>query len=520
MNAGVALVDAGRADAALPRFDEAARAFDAAGVPDMALEARYNRAAALARTARLGEAVRDLAALVDEHEARGLVRRAALCRWDLAEALLRAGDRVSSARSAERAAADFARVGAAAERSEALLLAATAEPSRALADATLRRAKAAALAAGREGVALRCDLQAERARFARRGRAAEEACLRVARRAQALRQADVAAQARILLAESAIAGGRIARAEAHLAVASRASGGRPWVRAAVESGRATCLARRGRSREALDALRRAAGFFDAVRADLPGAWLRSAFLASRLDPYLSRVEMLLERGAAADRAEAEAVLEALASRRFLERAPPRAPKGPLDRIRRRLHVLYDRLGRGGGAGGANGSDGSGGVRGPDAAGLMLMQRVARDLERRAAEEWKTAERTTGPGPAVETAQPRSAWLAPEEAAVYAWVWSGRMFTLVRRGWDVVDARDAGPVDEVDRLALRVRFHADRLRLFSPATEAGPFRTALDALSNRLLGPMPRFEDARCVHLVVDPETPDVPWEFLPFRCRH
>src|SRR5207237_2651707 len=77
-NAGVALVDAGRAEEALARFDDALRGFDAAGQTDLSLETRYNRACALVRAARLGEAVNALLRLADENAARGLVRREAL----------------------------------------------------------------------------------------------------------------------------------------------------------------------------------------------------------------------------------------------------------------------------------------------------------------------------------------------------------------------------------------------------------------------------------------------------------
>jgi tetratricopeptide (TPR) repeat protein len=508
MNGGVALLDAGQAEGALARFDEAARSFAAAGDADMELEARYNRASALVRAARLGEAVRTLVVLADEHAARGLVRREALCRMDLADALARAGDVASARVEAERAAEAFARDGAAAERAEALRLSAATSATLAETLRALRRAAVAATASGRPGVALRCALDAEDARLRGGTRPSEATVARIAARAVTLRQDEIAALARLLLGDAELSRGRVGFARHHFDVAGRASPGRPWIRAAVEAGRASCLAREGQSGRAIERLRRVAEFLDSVRAGLPGSWLRTTFVLRRLDPYLARVELLLDRGSPADRREAEALLDALASRRYLERARPSASRGSLERLRRRLEAIYDRIRRGPSS-----------TRGTANAGLATEEALATALERRAADAWRAAERTARATPGLETSRPAPSWLSAREAALHAWVRGGRVRTLLRRGPDVIDVSDAGAVRDIEQSLERLEFHAERQRLFGPSAADAPFRAGLDSLAARLLVSVARAPSIDALHLVLDPDVPDVPWELLPLGGR-
>ena len=123
-NAGVAHMDAGNARQARKLLGDAAKVFEEAGQTDMALEARYNLAGALVRDGELGQGLVQLERLEAEHEARGLHRRAALCAMDLADAFARAGDHPNAERRALAAADSFRRSGAAAERVEALWVAA------------------------------------------------------------------------------------------------------------------------------------------------------------------------------------------------------------------------------------------------------------------------------------------------------------------------------------------------------------------------------------------------------------
>ena len=506
-NAGVALVEAGLSEDAVLRFDESERVFVAGGQHDMALETRYNRAWAFLRGERLGEAIAALGGLVKEHASRGIARRESLCRLDLADALLRARDRASAYREAKRAAKGLLGARANAEASEALLLAATAAPSAHAARRALRRARAAAISSGRPGVVLRCDLAGERARRTAGEACSESGLARLAARARALGHDEMAAEAGLVVADAKLECGDVRGALKHLGVAARAMEGRPWIRASVEAGRAACLARQGRRREAIEALRRVSGFLDAVRAGLPGSWLRTTFVLSRLDPYLGRIELLLERGDRDDRREAEALLDALASRRFLEQSRPPKLRGKVDALRRRLHSLYDRLGRGAGS-----------SRGPDTVAYATAVREARDLERRVADAWRTTERSGRVAASVATARPRPAALRSSEAAFHLWRRGDRLAALLRRGPDVASVTDLGPIEEIDLAAARLRFHADRLRLLD-AVDPAPFFAALRGLSDRLLAPVRAEEGLDSLRLVLDPDVPDLPWELLPIDGR-
>jgi tetratricopeptide (TPR) repeat protein len=502
VNAGVALMEGGRGEEALARLSIAEAELEAAGFPEMALQARYNRACAAIRTARLGEGVGTLERLAAQHGAQGLRRLEALCRMDLADALLSAGDRESARKEAERAAEAFASDGADAERCEALLLAGAAATEPGAAATLLNHARRAAQASQRPAVVLRCDVKSQDLRF-RAGRSSRSLLLRLARQAAALGQPEVAAEAELLLGDAALSAGDRRAARTHFARAARAGAGRPWIRAAAEAGRAACLARAGKREAALTALRRVAEFLDAVRAQLPGAWLRATFVLSRLDPWLARVALLLERGRADDRREAEALLDALAARRFRERARPEAPRGDLARLRRRLEALYDRLGRG-----------TGPTRGTTAAELRAAAREAHGLEQRVAEAWRAGERRSRAVPGDRTVRPRPAPLGPREAALHVWHHEGRIRALLRVGRTVLEPADLGPADTLVEALTHLDFLADRVRLFG-AESAAPLDEHLLGLSRRLLAPLASADGIDRLHLVLDPEVPDLPWESLP-----
>ena len=360
LNGGVALLESGDVDAAVARFEAAVDDFRARGLTDLEREARYNLAWGHVHAGRLGEGIRGLQALADEHKAAGLLRREALCRMDLADALGRAGDLAGGEREALRAAASFASVGALAERAEALWFAASAAAPGAVSRALehLVAAKAAARRAGRPSVSLRCDvLRADLAsRAGGRGKRAGAELARLERRARALGQRSILADVLLLRAAAALDAGRGAEARRRFEAVLASSGGRPWIRAAAETGIARADARDPRRvGAALVRLRKVARFLDGVRTGLPGSWLRAQFVAERLDPYLSRVDLLLARDRPADRREAEALLESLAARRFLAARPPVVAADRLARIRARLEALYDRLARGEGP--TRGADG-------------------------------------------------------------------------------------------------------------------------------------------------------------------
>ncbi len=528
VNAGVALLDAGRAEEALERFDAARAAFQHAGLDDMALEARYNRACALVKAARLGEGLAELERLATEHAKRGLPRREALCRLDLAVALLRAGDLPAALEEADRAAEAFRSAHADAERAEALLVAAACAASDREATQRLRRAREAAASTGRTAIALRCDLKILDL-AARRGAGVPAARWRaVLRRAEALGQEEIAAEVLLLLGDVALRQGRIATARARFEEAARAGRARPWVLAAARTGLASCLAREGKTARAVALLRRVTDFLDAVRAGLPGPWLRSLFVFRRLDPWLSRVEVLLARGRDADRAEAESVLDAIAARRFLERASPRAPRGRLDALRRRLEALYDRIGRGAGPSRGNASRHE----------TSAAEALARRLEEEVTAAWRRRERERSNGQAAlaadvtgldERARPP---LGEGVLALHVWIRDERVRALARDARTVGEAHDLGSLGDLRADLGRLAFHADRLRLFGAAPdgladraasgarpvppEAPLLEAGLEALARRLLAPVLGWEPRPAsLRLVLDPEVPDLPWEILP-----
>lgn len=505
MNAGVAMLDAGDAVRSRERFASAAAALEAAGVTDMARDARHNEAWAALRCGDLGPALATLEALADEHAAAGHDRREAVCRMDLAEALHRGGDHAEAERVALAAATAFDRASARAERAEALLLAAHAavRAGRPAARDHLSRARASAEQAERPGLAARCALLELEAR-ARAGEALDgRALATLARQARRRGQHALGVEADLLRVRALRARGRTRDARRLLSQPVVARAGRPWLRAAVETARSVLDADQGRPGDAIRRLRRVARFLDTVRRDLPGAWLRTTFVVDRLDPYLQLVDLLLERGRAADRREAEAILDALAARRFLERAPQAAPPASAA-LRRRLEALYDRLARGDGP-----------TRGLAASEAERIEREARQIEQRLARARRDAERR-GHAPAhVAVVGAGASRLPARTALVHLWPHRGRLLALVRAGNRVGERVDLGDLDAIRGALDRIAFHADRIRCFGVGGGGQPLHGALDALAQQVLAPLCPADFPDRVRLVVDPDAPPIPWSLLP-----
>jgi len=510
VNAGVALVEAGDPEAAHARFVAAAARFAARGARDLALDARGNAAWADLHAGRVGEAVRALDALAGDFHAAGAARREGVCRMDLADALRRVGDGETAEREALRAAHAFDAADARAEQAEALWAAAASAPP-ARASRHLAAARRRAVAAGRPALVVRCDvLLADLA--ARRGRPPRATALAaLERRARALGQRALAADAALLAATGDLAAGRAAAATRRFAAVLAASGGRPWARLAAETGlaRAEATTPRGRAR-AIARLRRVAAWLDAVRAGLPGAWLRAQFVAEQLDPYLARVDLLLARGRPADRREAEALLDAMQARRFLGARPPATDDRRLRRIRARLEAIYDQLARGEGP--TRGAESDLSVEGG-------LQRWARAWESAAAAAWRQRERSEAPL-FERTDAPRAANVAGDAAVVHLWRTGVRLQGLVRIGRDVGTGVDLGAVDDLEGLSLSLRIRAHRWaflrRTDAAATDPGATERVLAELAAALLPALDADHWPAHVRIAADPTLPDVPWEMLPF----
>jgi len=500
LNAGVARLEGGEPEAAHAAFEACFVAFEAQGRPDMALEARYNAACADLRRGRLGAAVRVLEALAAQHDAQGPSRRGALCRVDLAEALLRAGDPRSAEREAVRAVAGFRAARAPAEEVEALLLAAAAaarsERRRGvrLARQALRRAQTLA----RPALADRCRLLVADLASSPTRPAALRA---LARRARQTGQHEVAAQAVLLEAASRLEAGRPAQALACLRRLGRARTQPLRIEVAVATLAAQAHAASGRRARALAALERACARLEPVALELPGPWLRAAFLLEHLDPWLARVDLLLERGRPADRRAAATLLDGLGERRF--RVQGRTPRGDARaaRLRARLEALYDRLGRGGGP-----------TRGAGAEETNALLTQARSVERALAEGWLRAERRDA-GASAQAA-PEDLPLADHQAVLHLWRRGERVHALLQRGVSASPGHDLGSLAVLTRSLDRVGFHARRLRAGGEAQAA--FAGALAALARSLLAPLAGVVLPESLALIVDPTLPDLPLEVLPW----
>jgi tetratricopeptide (TPR) repeat protein len=506
-NSGVALAESGDADGALAVLRRAAADLDSAGFPALALEARANEAWAQIHAGELGRAIASLERLARGYEAEGMARHAGQCRIDLADALWRSGDRVSAEREALRAAADFVSCGGDAERAEALWLAAAAASDRP-SDASQRLAEArrAAGSSGRPAVVLRCDvLSADLA--LRRGRRVPLRRLdALAARADRLSQRPIGDDARLVAATVALEGNHPGEAARRFSQVVATARGRPWAALAAETGLASIEARSPERRaSALVRLRRIARFLDAVRGGLPGAWLRASFVAERLDPYLARVEILLERGRARDRREAEALLDALGARRFLEARPPRV-RAAFARARRRLEAAYDRLAR---------ADAP--SRGDDAPVTAVLAARARDWERELAEAWRREERSAEPGEVTDDPVPAS--LDAATAVVHLWRRGPEVRALLRVGDDVGRPVSLGSAFDLEGEVEALRLHGRRwivLRGSEPLpSDAAKVERVLERLADGVLQPLRADEWPRHVLVVSDPSLPDLPWELLP-----
>lgn len=518
LNQGVVALEAGDVVEALARFRDAAQAFAAADEPDLALDARHNVAWAEIAAGRLGEAIRELDTIAALHHAAKRGRREGHARVDLADALRRAGDPEAAEQEALRAASALRAARSRGDGTEALWLAAASAadaraPARALAH--LRRARREAVATGRTALTLRCDvLLADVA--ARDGRwPAPRALAALTRRARAAGLAGLVAEVGLLRATCAAAGGRQAEAAKRFADLVRESAARPWVRVAAETGLAELEAKTGRGiAAALARLRRVAAFLDRVRSALPGSWLRTAFVAERLDPYLARIDLLLRRGRPADRREAEALLDALAARRFLGVRAPLAGGARLARLRARLEAIYDRLARG-----------EGPTRGVEAGSLpeATLERRARTIERAVADAWRSEERHGDEPVGAHTDVPGPTPLPEGVALVHLWRHGDRVRGLVREQDRVAPGVDLGSVDDLEGYAQSLRIRARRwafLRVRDPeGADPGGVERILEALAARLLPALDATSWPAAVRVVADPRLPDVPWELLPFAGR-
>jgi len=506
LNAGVAAVEAGDAQRGRETIARAEKELAAGGYADLAVEARANLAWADVHAGRLGDGIRALDVLAQEHRAAGLHRREGVCRTDLADALRRAGDAATARREALRAAACFAAAHAPAERAEALLVAAA---SSALDDATRRAdvtaARSAARVSGREALLLRAELVAAgEPATSRAGSRRSIDARRIARRARTLGHRALEADAQLVVGAQALEDGRPAAAERAFHLAGRLATGRPWTRLAAEAGRARVGATNPRGvAGSLARLRRLAATYDAIRADLPGGWLRSRFAADRLDPFLVRVDLLLERGTPRDLAEARAVLDALAARRVL-----RPETGPRDartaRIRARLEAIYDRIAR---------SEGP--VRGGDASMTVALERRARAWERAFTSRLRLAERRA---PAASPLRPvRRTADRGDVTTLHLWRRGDVVMALVR------DARGGHHVVRAGRAAdwstwaaglrLARRAHLHR----AGETDGAAARALLAAIAARLTSALDLARDSTALRIVADPALPDLPWELLPWR---
>ena len=520
MNAGVAGVEAGDAVAGRADILAAAEALHALGRTDLEREARANVAWADVHAGKLGDGIRALDVLAEAHRGDGLGRREAVCRTDLSDALLRAGDAAAAEREALRAAAGFHAAGAYAERAEALLRASAAAASRSPADARshVDSAYVAAATAGRAALALRAQLLGLDAASRGGERPSPRAAAALAHRATALGAPALAAEARLVEGALHRARGNVAAARRAFREAERASAGRPWTRVSAATGLAMLDAQQPRRRAgALARLRRLGTFRDAVGADLPGAWLRARFLSDQLDPWLALVDLRLSRGRPDDRREAAAVLDALAARRFLGARRGKTGGARAARIRSRLEGLYDRIARGEGPTRGDGT----------AAGTALLERRARAWERALASSWRAEERRSRPGRRGPAAVGRSALVErgrvvlDRAADVHLWVRGDRVSGLVRIAGDIHEAADLGPRVRWSGWgeALRARSRAFAFLPVAGTVADRAVEALLAEIADAVLPALGVGAWPEEVRVTADPLLADLPWELLPSRGR-
>jgi tetratricopeptide (TPR) repeat protein len=504
LNAGVALLYAGHVRQARRRLERAHAVYKAAGHADAELHAAYNLAWCDARAGDLGAGIPALEKLAEQFAARHLQRREALCRMDLADALRRAGDMASAAREAERAAEGFRQAGAGAEEVEALwlLAAARAVDDPAAAARALTRTTVLAKRLGRPEFELRARvLQQDLA--LRRGAAVDgRALAQVERRAQALGQDEIAWQAALLRAEGALARGRVTDAARRVRALPTAMRRHPWGRVAADTVRARVALRAGDTGSGIRRLRALAARLTQMRGTLPGGWLRTTFLLNRLDPHLLLVDALLSRGRAADRREAEGLLDDMALRRFLSSKPPSRSKGRVASLRERLERLYDRL-----------ADGGSATRGLHPAQRVTLLGEVRGLEREIADAWRREER----GARREHAAHPVGMHPAGTHYVHVWRGPAGVRALRRQGSQVHDAGVLVSADGLRKHCVELQFHAHRVRATGSASATRALDRRLAMLSDLLLTPLGLTREAPAggLRLVLDARLPDVPWELLP-----
>ncbi len=507
VNIGVVMLYMGEGDAARREFHVAAKVFRELGHADRATEAEYNAACADVARGKLATGIQALEVLATSHASNAHVRGEALCRMDLAAALLRAGDWESAAEQARRASHGFRLAQAAAEGLEADLWHAVALVRQAPAEGRAALAAVAARAAGdldRRDIALRAELLQLQVRREFGSPVEPAGIAELRRRADDLGQAEVVGELDLLAAHVAFGAGRYAEARSRFGQASLHRPGRAWIRVAAETGMAQTQAAQGESAAALERLASVIERTDAIRGALPGAWLRTSFLLERLDPYMTRIEILLARGSASDRREAQQRLDELATRRFHEGWERVAGSPRLRALRARLESIYDRL-----------TGGEGPLRGSSLPRAVWEQDAER-LEREIADVWREGERRAErPDHAAGSDTLHPAALPPATICVHLWTHGGCLALLIGTAADapvIVDVGSLGGLaDELGELA----FHARRAgRLASPAG-AKAVAAILESLGQRLTGQLLEHADGCTALWIVGADSaPDVPWELL------
>ena len=509
LNAGVALTYAGLVDLAKRRLTRARDQYLAAGYGDAALHADYNLAFLAVRAGDVGSGIRGLESISAQAGTRGLERLRASCLMDLGDALRRVGDFETAARQAQAASDAFDAMGAPAEAAEALWLSAAALGSNdpKAARTPLSKARRRADRAGRADVALRIDAL----RFTlslRHNQAVDGRRLAgLERRAEGMGQYEVAWQLHLLRVERAL--GRGQRTQARRLLDSLPSKARrsPGIDIGAKVLEARLDIEDGDRGRGIRALRTLTSRLDRLRGDLPGAWLQTTFLLDRLDPYLLLVDALLDRDRAHDRRHAEELLDGLALKRFLAARPPVNVRGKVQRWRRRLEVLYDRL-----------SDGGSTTRGLNPAQRTALMDEVRALERRVAQAWREQERGSATASARDARQGSVAF--PPTPTMHCWVRDGAVRALLRRGNTVTNYGTLASIEDLRKRTFELQFHAHRVRATGSRGASRSLHRALEAVSALLLGPLALDVALQpTLQLVVDARMPDVPWEVLPFHGR-
>lgn len=511
VNAGVVRMDLGRARQAHAQLGDAANRLEALGAADLAGTAREAEAWALAYLGDIGQALAVLQARAGEHLRGDRRRHAAVCHLDMARALLLVGDVDSARREAERAAREFERAGAAPEQADAALLVAGCRVRLGLdpLDA-LRVVRETSKATGNEGLRLRGAL-AQADYELRRASASDRTPHR--KRLEELRQTAQRANAEVAERELTLAllVHLLREGDTNTAgvLASETQGrferADPWTRAAWTSARAELHRQTGDTTTALRLIGQACALLDRVRAEIPGAWLRATFARNYLDPYLTRVEMLLGKGTSAARKQAAETLESLAAQRFLTEDAPAAQGVPAV-LRRRLEAIYDRLARGDRQG----------ERGTAIPVDRRLEQEAQRIERRIARRWQTQERTSTR--AAPTAPRSSGRRLPDHVQrLHIWQHRGRIQRLLTDRSGAVEAEACMSSEELAQVLRLLSFQAHRWCCFEDHSAAEAHSRGLERLAARLLPTRFTNEPPKAVWVHLGSDLPDLPLEVLPLN---